>query len=93
MTPEELIGPAAAKALAEHYDLTPKAKPLPDVVTMEEFRRVRSDYANAPCNEEREREVFSAFVLRWLRARLVHEKFDFRRAPIFKDLTGREWTS
>lgn len=71
MTPEELIGPAAAKALAEHFDLTPKAKPLPEIVTDMECRHFWDDYEKAAGTSfEAGRTALSAFVLRWLRSRL-----------------------
>lgn len=114
MTPEELIGPAAAKALAEHFVLTPIAKPLPEVVTMEEAIALSDDYKQRIAmpgytlsydSSAHMQPALSAFVLRWLRARLeALPNFckrtelgdtggtNLHRADTFKALTGREWT-
>lgn len=105
MTPEELIGPAAAKALAEHYTLTPIAKPLPEVVTLAEVAEFHREMPGSTTQVR-----LSAFVLRWLRARLgglpdswLEENPDraqfgtkphewLERSVAFKALTSREWT-
>jgi len=97
MKPEDLIGPAAAKALAEHFTLTPIAKPLPEVVTNAEALAFMSMRGT-------NKEALSEFVLRWLRSRLeecTHNATgedcprclvkDGGNASIFKALTGREW--
>jgi hypothetical protein len=82
MTPEQIAGEGAvAKLRAAGFTITAPPEPAP-VVTMEEFKRFRIEYANAPSDSVEEIEVASAFVCRWLRARLSALP-DYSGAPDF----------